>query len=216
MKFYLLCFIAILSFNSLFSQVNVDDLNKSIDLIKRANDDIKMENHSQAIPKLISAIKLDSTQRDAFTLLNRAFYETGDKKSQIEYLKKAKSIYTDDDEFPYYLGKVYQKKNQLKAAIAEYDTAIKYSKVNGEDYELVYDYYANRGICYLKQNIYTNAVSDFDYAIKLNDMKGSIYTNRGIALFQMKKKDEACKSWEKALELGQNVQQYIDKFCKKK
>ncbi len=214
MKFHLLCFLIILTFNSVSAQADLRALNKPIALINSASLDIRAGNHSQAIPKLISAIKLDSSKRDAFTLINLAFYETGDLKSQIEYLKKAKSIYTDDDEFPYYLGKVYQKKNRLKAAIIEYDMAIKYSKVNGEDYELVYDYYANRGICYLKQNIYTNAVADFDYAIKLNDMKGSIYTNRGIALFQMKKKDEACKSWEKALGLGQNVQQYIDKFCK--
>jgi len=30
----------------------------------------------------------------------------------------------------------------------------------------------------------------------------------------MKKKEEACKSWEKALELEQNVEQYIKKYCK--
>lgn len=30
----------------------------------------------------------------------------------------------------------------------------------------------------------------------------------------MKKKDEACKSWEKALDLGQIVKQYISKYCK--
>ena len=34
------------------------------------------------------------------------------------------------------------------------------------------------------------AVADFDYAIKLNDLKGSVYTNRGIALFQMSLKYE--------------------------
>jgi len=214
MRTYFLSLVFILTFNFVFAQVNVDALNKPIELINSASLDIKAGNHSQAIPKLKSAIKLDSTKRDAFTLLNRAYYETGDQNAQIEYLKKAKSIYTDDDEFPYHLGKIYQKENQLKAAISEYDIAIKYSKVNGEDYEIVYDYYASRGICFLKQNLFAKAVQDFDYAIKLNDMKGSIYTNRGIALFQMKRKEEACKSWEKALELGQNVEQYLNKYCK--
>ena len=32
-------------------------------------------NYSQAIPKLKSAIKLDSIQRNAFILINRALYE---------------------------------------------------------------------------------------------------------------------------------------------
>jgi len=204
----------LITVNSVFAQVDLNDYNKAVSLINTANAEIKMENHSQAIPKLKTAIELDSTLRDAFILLNRAYYEIGNQPDQIKYLKKAKSIFVDDDEFPYHLGKIYQKENKLKAAISEYDTAIKFSKINGEDYEIVYDYYANRGICYLKQNLYANAVTDFDYAIKLNDMKGSIYTNRGIALFQMKKKEEACKSWEKALELGQNVKQYINNYCK--
>ena len=214
MKFNLLCLTFVLTFNLVSAQINVDALNKPIELINQANVDMRAGNYSQAIPLLREAIKLDSTKRDAFILLNRAFYELKDSNSQIENLKKAKSIYTDDDEFPYHLGKIYQKANKLNAAIAEYSTAIKFGKANGEDYEIVYDYYANRGICYLKQNKFANAVSDFDYAIKLNNTKGSIYTNRGIALFQMKRKDEACKSWKKALELGQNVQQYLKKYCK--
>jgi len=214
MKNYLLSLILILSFNSVFAQVDLSALNKPIELINKASLNFEMGKYPQAITQLKEAIKLDSSKRVAFTLLNRAYYETGDKNSQIEYLKKAKSIYTDDDEFPYQLGKIYQKENKLKEAIAEYDTAIKFSKVNGEDYEIVYDYYANRGICFLKQNLFAKSVADFDYAIKLNDMKGSIYTNRGIALFQMKKKEEACRSWEKALELGQNVKQYINNYCK--
>jgi tetratricopeptide (TPR) repeat protein len=214
MKPYILSLLFLLTINSLSAQVDLSSLNNPIELINKASINYEKGNFSQAISQLKAAIKLDSSKRDAFTILNRVLYKTGDKKLQIEYLKKAKSIYSDDDEFPYQLGKIYQKENKLKAAIAEYDTAIKFSKVNGEDYEIVYDYYANRGICFLKQNLFARSIVDFDYAIKLNDMKGSIYTNRGIALFQMKKKEEACKSWEKALELGQNVEQYLTKYCK--
>jgi len=213
-----ICFLSLLFFitiNSTFAQVSLFDRNKAVALINQASAEVKAQNYSPAIVKLKTAIKLDSSQRAAFTLINQAFYETGNRDSQVKYLNKAKSIYTDDDEFPYHLGKLYQKENNLEAAICEYNTAIKFSKINGEDYEIVYDYYANRGICFLKQNLYTEAVNDFDYAIKLNDMKGSIYANRGIALFQMKKKEEACKSWERALELGQSsVELYLTMYCK--
>lgn len=214
MRFYILSLLLLLTINSVYSQVSINDRNKAVTLINQADVHIKAEGYSQAITKLRAAIKLDSTLRDAFILINRAFYETNKRDSQVKYLKKAKSIYTDDDEFPYHLGKIYQKEDKLEEAIAEYDIAIKFSQINGEDYEIVYDYYANRGICFLKQNLFAKSVADFDYALKLNDMKGSIYTNRGIALFQMKKKEEACKSWEKALELGQNVEQYIKKYCR--
>ena len=162
----------LLTFNFGFAQVDLSALNKPIDLINKASINFDEGNYSKAISLLEASIKLDSTKRDAFTLLNHAYYITGNKNSQIKYLKKAKSIYADDDEFPYHLGRIYQQQNKLKAAVAEYDIAIKFSKINGEDYKIVYDYYANRGICLLKQNLYAKSITDFDNAIKLNDMKG--------------------------------------------
>lgn len=213
MKKTIFSLLFLLAFNFVFAQVDLSVLNKPIELINKASDHFDEGNYSKAINLLEESIKLDSTLRDAFILLNHAYYITGNKKSQIKYLKKAKSIYADDDEFPYHLGRIYQQQNKLNAAIAEYDTAIQFSKINGEDYKIVYDYYANRGICLLKQDMFAKSISDFDNAIRLNNKKGSIYTNRGIALFKVMKTHEACKSWIKALELGQNVEQYLKKYC---
>uniref|UniRef100_UPI003569015F tetratricopeptide repeat protein n=1 Tax=Ancylomarina sp. TaxID=1970196 RepID=UPI003569015F len=109
MKSLFFCLLFTITFNSLYSQVSTEDRNKAVSFINQADAYIKAEGYSQAIIKLKTAIKLDSTIRDAFILINRAFYETGNRSSQLEYLKKAKSIYTDDDEFPYHLGKIYQK-----------------------------------------------------------------------------------------------------------
>lgn len=134
--------------------------------------------------------------------LNTACSYTNQISILKSYLIKAKEIFKEDDELCYYLGNIYQNENNLSKAIQEYSNAIKYSKQNGEDFELVYAYYQNRASCYLKQNQYTQAIEDYNYALKLNQENGATYANRGIALFKIGKRAEAIKDWRKAVELG--------------
>ncbi|WP_340198947.1 tetratricopeptide repeat protein [Ascidiimonas sp. W6] len=115
------------------------------------------------------------------------------------------------------MGKVYQKEKKLDLAIEELSEAIRFGKINGEDYPIVYDYHSNRGACYLKKNMYSQALEDFNYALKLNDSNANIYANKGVALYKLKKVKAACESWQRALELGQkSVQNYIDNKCRPK
>ena len=152
--------------------------------------------------KLIASIRLNPNQREAYMSLNTACSYTNQVSILKSYLIKAKEIFKEDDELCYYLGNIYQNENNLSKAIQEYSNAIKYSKQNGEDFELVYAYYQNRASCYLKQNLYTQAITDYNYALKLNQENGAIYANRGIALFKIGKRAEAIKDWRKAVELG--------------
>lgn len=199
----------------LYGQIDFYDHNEAIDLINRAQNNIEQGEFSLAINNLTEAIKLDSTIRGAYILINQAAFELGDILAQKEILFKAKKLFTDDDEFCYYLGRIYQKEDLYDKAIGEYNEAIKFSKVNGEDFELVYEYYANRGICFLKKEEYDKAHKDFDYASKLNNTKGGIYANKGIVLFKLNRTSEACDSWQKAINLGEkSAKKYIDKYCK--
>jgi tetratricopeptide (TPR) repeat protein len=131
------------------------------------------------------------------------------------YLKKAQSIFVEDDEIIYYLGKIIQNEKKYGEAILVFNEAIKFGKKNGEDYPIVYDYYASRGICFLRLEKYGEALADFEYAIKLNTKKGSIFTNRGIVLFKLNRLDDACLSWRIAYSMGElSAQKYIEKNCK--
>lgn len=196
-------------------QILLEDHNKAVGLINKSQELIKQGSFPDAINNLKEAIKADSTIRDAYTLIYQAFLKSENLSGQKEYLEKAKKLFSDDDEFFYYSGKLYQKKGDFKNAIIEFTEAIKFSKINGEDYPIVYDYHSSRGICFLKLDKFNEAVEDFNYAIKLNDKKSGIYSNRGYALFKINKKEEACESWKKATELGDNsANSYIVKFCK--
>ncbi|MCI5706582.1 MAG: tetratricopeptide repeat protein [Odoribacter sp.] len=185
-----------------FGQTDLAAINRPIELLNDANHDIEEGNYETAVQKLIASIRLNPNQREAYMSLNTACSYTNQVSILKSYLIKAKEIFKEDDELCYYLGNIYQNENNLSKAIQEYSNAIKYSKQNGEDFELVYAYYQNRASCYLKQNLYTQAIADYNYALKLNQENGAIYANRGIALFKIGKRAEAIKDWRKAVELG--------------
>lgn len=202
-------------FNIANGQILLEDHNKAVDHINSAQTLISSKKYNNAITELELAIKLDSTIRDAYLLIYKASYYNGNAEISKKYLKKAKSIFVEDDEITYYLGKIYQAEKKYRNALTEYNDAIKYGKKNGEDYPIVFDYYASRGICYLWQNQYQKALSDFDYSLKLNAKNGGVYANRGIVLYKLRKYDEACRSWKKAYKMGQkSVKKYIDRNCK--
>ncbi len=201
--------------NLSFGQILSDSHNEAVELINQSGTDIKQKKYSEAVKELENAIKLDSTIKKAYVLLNQALFETGEKNIQKKYLKKAKLFFLEDDEFYYYSGKLYMKEEKYDSAIVEFNEAVRFGKINGEDYPIVYDYYASRGICFMKKNLYSDALQDFNYALKLNNSKSSIYSNKGIVLYKLNKVTEACECWKKALEMGENsVKKYTDKYCK--
>ncbi len=196
-------------------QVSLEDYNSAVELMNKAKTSINDKRYQEAIVELESAIKLDSTFRDGYELMYKAGFFSENKEVAKFYLKKAQLIFVEDDEIIYYLGKIIQTEKKYGEAIKVFDEAIKFGKKNGEDYPIVYDYYASRGVCYLRLEKYAEALADFDYAIQLNGKKGSIFANRGIALFKLNKPDEACRSWKIAFSMGESgVQKYIEKNCK--
>lgn len=198
-----------------YSQILIDNHNKAVDLLNESQALIQNKQYAEALPKIEDALELDSIIRDAYLLIYTASYYIKDTQTPKRYLQKATSIFEEDDEIVYYLGKVYELEKDFDKAMAAYTEAIRWGKQNGEDYPIVYDYYASRGSCYLRKNQYEEALADFDYSLKLNKNKGAVYANRGLALYNLKRADEACESWKKASELGINsAQTYITRYCK--
>ena len=216
-KNFCLIFTLISSFCSttVFGQAQLSSLNKPIELINEANQDIENGKYVDAVQKLITSIKLDPHHREAYLSLNVACSYTNQVSIQKTYLNKAKAIFQEDDEICYYLANIYQNENNLPKAIQEYTHAINYAKKNGEDFDLVYAYYQNRASCYLKSNQMAKAIADFTYAIKLNPEDGASYTNRGIAYFKTGKRNEACRDWKKGSDLGISLaKNYLRRYCR--
>ena len=144
-------------------QVDVSAINKPIELLQEANKDIENGDYQDAVQKLIAANRLNPKLREVYLSLNVACSHTNQISLLKDYLIKAKKIFEEDDELCYYLGNLYQNQKKYTEAVKEYSLAIDYSKKNGEDYELVYAYYLNRGNCYLKQNEIAKAITNYTY-----------------------------------------------------
>lgn len=199
----------------IYGQTDIGEANKAIELLNSANKDIENGEYASAVQKLIASIRLQSNIRETYLSLNTACSHTNQTAILKTYLQKAKAIFEEDDELCYYLGNIYQNENNLTKAVQEYTLAIKYSKKNGEDYDLVYAYYQNRASCYLKLNEFAKAIPDFNYALKLNQENGAIYANRGIAYYKTGKRTEACEDWRKAMKLGvSNASVYVKRYCR--
>ena len=196
-------------------QMDINAVNKPVELLSSANEDIENGNYTDAVQKLLAAIRLEPKIREMYLSLNTACSHTNQISILKQYLIKAKAIFEEDDEICYYLGNIYQNENNFQKAIAEYSLAIKYAQKNGEDFGLVYAYYQNRASCYLKINECSKSIPDFTYALKLNPDNGAIYANRGIAYYKTGKKTEACKDWRKAQSLGiQSAGTYVRRYCR--
>ena len=121
-----------------------------------------------------------------------------------------------DDEFFYYMGKIYQEEDKYLEAINEFSQAI----ILGEKYKnenmVYFEYYASRGACHLLLNNYKSALADFNQVLEWNEFRAGVQANKGIALFKLNRESEACKCWETAKELGYlGVQTYLDNYCHK-
>lgn len=196
-------------------QVEAGGINRPIELLNEANADIENGNYKDAVQKLIAANRLNPKLREVYLSLNTACLETNQISLLKDFLIKGKTIFEEDDELCYYLGNIYQNQEKYADAIKEYSLAIQYSKKNGEEYELVYAYYLNRGNCYLKQRDFAKAIPDYTYSLKLNQDSGAVYANRGIAYYSTGKRKEACADWRKAKSLGvTSVNTYINRYCR--
>ena len=210
--------LAFISFASYAQQeivVNLEDREEAMSLTEKGIRKIDAGNIAGAIKDLESAISIDSTFHPAYVNLYSAHSKSeGNKAELIRLLEKGTRIFEEDDELTYYLGYVYYQRSQYKEAITEFTKAIGYSKINGEDFQMVYGYHFNRGNAYLKIKEFQKAVKDYTYALKLSPDNPDILTNRGIANYQLKNKQEACLDWHKSEEEGGFTSgKYIKQFC---
>lgn len=214
MKRTLLFLIVFVCSVNLFSQVDMKDHIISLKLYDEASISIKKGSFNEAIGKLVEAISLDSLNRAYYIGLYQACFNTTNYNLVLPYLESATHIFLEDDEIFYYTGNIYSKLGNIEQAILNYDSAIIYSKINGEGYPLVYAYHLNRGNCYLKLDEYKCAMVDYNYALKLNDKDGVLFINRGIANYKLEELEKACLDWKLALSMGfTSANEYIDKYC---
>jgi tetratricopeptide (TPR) repeat protein len=219
MKFYYsVIFFLIVSFSSAQQIFDVEPENRenSIEINNTAVDMISKGNFESAARILEQVILDDPSFHPAYLNFYRAGGQVASQKEKvIETLRKGLLIFEEDDEMAYYLGNILQRENRLEEAIAAYTDAIKYSKINGEEFELVWAYHFNRGNCYLKSNQHAKAIPDYDYALKLSPSNADVLTNRGFCHYKVGNNSAACEDWMEAKRLGNTqTEKYLQSFCK--
>lgn len=197
-------------------EVDIDIRNGAIELNEVAKEDLKNGNVGVAIDHILKSISKDSLLRPSYLLLYEAWLADKSYTDTVTYaIRKAKRIFTDDDELCFYNAEIYRDKYMLPEAIVEYTNAINFAKRNGEDFYLVQYYYFNRGNCFFNMEMYDGALADYNYTLKLKSDFAAALNNRGMCLYMVGKKDEACKDWKHALMLGYNhSEKYLREYCK--
>ncbi|AFL85481.1 putative enzyme of heme biosynthesis [Belliella baltica DSM 15883] len=196
-------------------ELDAEERNNSIVVTKTAEDMISSGKYESAAKILETVFEKDPTFHPAYVNYYNAIRNIPQKTDKlIEALNYALDIFEEDDELAYYLGNIYQEQKEFEKAIKAYSSAIAYSKINGEDFPIVWAYHFNRGNCHLKTKQFENAIVDYTYALKLSPDNSDILTNRGISNYQANKKMEACEDWKESKRLGSNaVDRYISNFC---
>jgi tetratricopeptide (TPR) repeat protein len=111
---------------------------------------------------------------------------------------KNESISKQDKEkatYHFRLGEEYFKNKDYATAKKHIEEAVKLDKNNS-------DFYNRLGDCYNELLDFNNAIVYFNVCLKLNPKDGNAYTSLGYAYYKIGKKEEAKKSWEKGVNLG--------------
>lgn len=196
-------------------EIDADERDNSIVVANTAIDMMNKGNYESAFRILEKVIESDPSFLFAYMNLYKAGSQLPAKTDQtVAILRKGLTIFEENDEMAYYLGNILQKNGRLQDAIKAYTDAIAYSKINGEDYPLVWAYYFNRGNCYLKGNQHAKAIPDYDYSLKLKPKNPDVLTNRGFCYYKTNQRTKACADWTLASSLGRKeAEKYIQSFC---
>jgi tetratricopeptide (TPR) repeat protein len=74
--------------------------------------------------------------------------------------------------------------------------------------------YTIRGTLRIEDQNYLAAINDFNRALEHDPKDASALFNRGIASYNLGRKDNACKDWQKAADLGHyKAVRYMSKYC---
>ncbi len=123
-----------------------------------------------------------------------------------DVLEKQRSD-TDMSHAYFYLGNYYDVRGEDEEALKHYDLSISRNK----NYLLAYN---NRAILLGKHGNFNAAISDLTTAITLKPTYAEAWYNRGVAHYQMGKKDKAHKDWLKASRLGfGQADEVLTRYC---
>jgi tetratricopeptide (TPR) repeat protein len=131
------------------------------------------------------------------------------EKNIVEMLTNSINKKADSDLLYQYRGLYQYSMGDKKAALSDFDQAI---KLNPGNIEALY----HSGLVYGDMGDFTKAVEQLTKVIEADKNYKSAYVYRGVYNYNNGKTDIACADFNKAKELGEtSVQKYIKDYCSK-
>jgi hypothetical protein len=121
-------------------------------------------------------------------------YDNKQMSESIKYYKKAISIEPQNPFLHFDLSQVYCSLNEIELELAELDTTIMFNPH-------FFEAFNNRGFINYKLGNFNQAISDFNISIGIDSLSpkvSSVYLNKALALFALKRNEEGCIYIQKA------------------
>ena len=132
------------------------------------------------------------------------------EKNLVEMLTKSINKKADSDMLYQYRGLYEYSMGDKKAALSDFEQAI---KLNPGNVEALY----HSGLLYGEMNNYAKAVEQFTKTIEADKNYKLAYVYRGVYNYNNEKFDLACADFNKAKELGEtSAEKFIKDYCSKK
>jgi tetratricopeptide (TPR) repeat protein len=152
---------------------------------------------------------LNSGIADAELYLMRAdcYRKTGETEKAITDINKYLEIYPENSAALSLAGKVEAKSGDNLQAIEYYSKNL---KLHPNDPQC----YIDRANSYFISKSWDNAINDYGMSLDLKPGDSDVWLNKGIALLNIGKKEDACHDFRKSFSLGnKRVTDYISKNC---
>lgn len=207
-KLQFITFLTLLLSFTVSAQNSRNSHNENITIYQTGKQYYDAKRYKSAINEFDKIINDDPYFFNAYFKKSYSYYNLEKYKLALQEIEKAYNVGNLDHKYFYMKGQFFDKLKMYDLALYYLDLAIKFSDDNAY-------YYNYRGGLYLELGNYTSAIRDYDEVLSDNPKMYSVYFNRGIAKYNLKKIEEACLDWSYAYEENESCKRYFFYKCTK-
>ncbi len=181
------------------------DNEKYLKALARAQENL--ENPAGASVTYSKLLSLDVADAELLTLRAECYRKTGETDKAIADIGKYLTLYPDDRKALSLAGK-------LNASSGDNLKALKYFSDNLKNNPNDPQCYIDRAGSYFSARSWDWAVKDYTMALDLDPANSETWLNKGIALLNSGRTDDACYDFKKSFSLGnKKATDYISRHC---
>jgi tetratricopeptide (TPR) repeat protein len=181
------------------------DNEKYLKLLARAQ--VTSSNPAGASMTYSKLINMDVPDADLFIKRAECYGKTGETVKALDDIEKYLSLYPEDKAALGMAGKIEALSGDNIKALAHFSENL---RIHPNDPEC----YLDRANSYFSARSWEWAIKDYSMALDLEPANADTWLNKGIALLNSGKKDDACFDFRKSFSLGnKRATDYISKYC---